>query len=161
MESLHHKLGPPTKFRDLIELEVEDMLQYDPYDEESGNAKTFPMLEEEPEVTPKLGDQYVNAEILLPRGDKMARDQVVCLKHDANGNPIGRSNQNPILNTRLYEVEFLGGEMSELAANIISESMYVQCDLDGNEYLLLEAFIDHRKNGSALSVDDQMIVIKG
>ena len=29
------------------------------------------MLDEEPEVTPEWGgDQYVNAEILLPRGDK-------------------------------------------------------------------------------------------
>ena len=81
------------------------------------------MLDEEPEVTPEWGDQYVNAEILLPRWDKMARGQVICQKHDANGNPIGRSNQNPILDTHLYEVEFPGGEMTELAANIIAESM--------------------------------------
>ena len=81
------------------------------------------MLDEEPEVTPEWGDQYVNAEILLPRWDKMARGQVICWKHDADGNIIGRSNQNPILDTHLYEVEFPGGEMTELAANIIAESM--------------------------------------
>ena len=51
--------------------------------------------------------------------------------------------------------------MTELVTNIIAESMYAQCDVDGNEYQLLEAFIDHWKNGSALSVDVQKVVIKG
>ena len=75
--------------------------------------------------------------------------------------PIGRSNGNPILDTCLYEVEFPGGEMTELAANIIAELMYVQCDADGNECLSLAAFIDHRKSSSALSVEDQKIVVTG
>ena len=119
------------------------------------------MLDEEPEVTLELGNQYVNKEILLPRGDKMARGQVICKKCDANGNPIGRSNQNPILDTQLYEVDFQGGEMTELAANVIAESLYAQCDVDGNESLLLQVFIDHRKNGSAFSAEDQTVVIKG
>ena len=78
-------------------------------------------------------------------------------KHDADGNLI----KNPILDTCLYEVEFPGGEMTELVANIIAESMYAQCDVDGNEYLLLEAFINHQKNSSALSVEDKKDVIKG
>ena len=119
------------------------------------------MLGKEPEVAPKWGDRYVNAEILLLRGDTMARGWVVCQKHDASGNPIGRSNQNPILDMHLYEVEYPGGEMTELATNIIAESMYAQCDVNRNEYLLLEAFINHRKSGSALSAEDQKTVMKG
>ena len=51
----------------------------------------------------------------------MVRGQVVWWKHDADGNPIGRSNQNFILDTFLYEVEFPGGEINKLAANIIAE----------------------------------------
>ena len=51
--------------------------------------------------------------------------------------------------------------MNELAANIIAESMYAQCNVDGSEYLLLEAFNDHITNGSALSVEDQKGVVKG
>ena len=73
-------------------------------------------------------------------------------KKDADGKPIGRSNQNTILDTCLYELEFPGGEMTELAADNIAESIYSQCNIDENEYLLLKAFIDHRKNNSALSV---------
>ena len=46
--------------------------QYGPYDDGSQNGETFHSLEEEPEVTPELGCQYLNAKILLPSRVKMA-----------------------------------------------------------------------------------------
>ena len=58
-------------------------------------------------------------------------------------------------------MEFLRGKITELAANIIDESMYAQCDVNVNDYLLLDTFLDHRKNGLALSVEDQKLVVKG
>ena len=51
--------------------------------------------------------------------------------------------------------------MTELAANVNEESMYAKCDAKRNESLWLEALIDHRKNGSALSVEDQNVFVKG
>ena len=48
-------------------------------------------------------------------------------------------------------MEFSTGDITELAY-IIAESIYAQCDVDRNKYLLLEALINHRKNVSALSV---------
>ena len=112
MVSLHQKLGLCAEVRDLVELGVEDTSQNNPYEDKLQNAKMCPILDEEPEVTPELGEQFVNTEILLPRWDKLVRGWVVCQKCDANGNPIGRSNQNPILDTCLYEVEFFGVEMT-------------------------------------------------
>ena len=53
----------------------------------------------------------------------------------------------------ISEVEFPGREVTELAVNIIIESMNAQHDVDVNEYFLLELFIDHRENGSAFSVE--------
>ena len=73
MESLHQTMDPHTSLRDLANLGVEETPQYNPYKDESQNAETFPMLDEEPEGTPEWGDQYVNAVILLPRRDKMTR----------------------------------------------------------------------------------------
>ena len=89
----------------------------------------------------------------------MARGQVVCQKLDAESNPICRSNQDPTLDTH-HEVEFPGGEITELVANKIAELMYAQCGVDGNEYLLLRWFIYHRKNDSALNVEEQKVVFK-
>ena len=64
------------------------------------------------------------AKMLLPRGEKMAIGCMVCWKHDANGNPINRFNQNILLNTGLYKMEFPRVEMTELVAQIIAESIY-------------------------------------
>ena len=76
---------------------------------------------------------------------------MICGKHDTDGNPISRFNKNLILDTHFYEV-VPRGEMTVLAANTMKESIYAQCYVDGNECLLLKTLINHRNNGSALSV---------
>ena len=65
-------LGPCARLSDLVNLGVEETPQYDPYEDKLQNAEIIPMLNEEPEVIPEWGDQYVNAEMLLSREDKMA-----------------------------------------------------------------------------------------
>ena len=55
MASLYQKMGPPAGLRDLVGLCMEDTIQYDPYENKLQNAKMFPMLDEEPEVTPEWG----------------------------------------------------------------------------------------------------------
>ena len=69
--------------------------------------------------TPKIGDNYLNMELMLPSGDTLARGQVKERKRDHEGDAIGRSNANPILNTREYEVKFEDGDVTELTANAI------------------------------------------
>ena len=99
-------------------------LQYDPYEDKLQYSETSPVLDEEPEVTPEWGDQYMNAEILLPWGNKMTKGWVIRWKVQCRWYLIGRSNKKPMLDTRLYQVEFPGGEMTEFMANIIAESIY-------------------------------------
>ena len=70
-------LGLCAVLKDLVKLGVKETLQYDPYEDKLLNAETFPMLDEKSEVTTKWGDKHVNAEILLPSEDKMARGRVV------------------------------------------------------------------------------------
>ena len=91
----------------------------------------------------------------------MATCQVVCQNHDVGGNPIGRYNQNPTLDTHLYEVEFPRGEKTEFEANIIAALICAKCDVDGNEYLMAQVFVDHRKNDSTLGEENQKVVVRG
>eukprot|EP00804_Cyclotella_cryptica_P029418 CCRYP_013348-RA/>CCRYP_013348-RA protein AED:0.42 eAED:0.42 QI:0/0/0/1/0/0.5/2/0/176 len=49
----------------------------------------------------------------------------------------------------IYEVRFPDGRTEELAANVIAEAVYAQCDADGNQYVLLDAIVDYRKDPSA------------
>ena len=66
---------------DQVELGAEDTLQYDPYGVNLQSVEMLTILDEEQEVTPEWGDQYVKSDSLLPRGNIMARGIVVHYKH--------------------------------------------------------------------------------
>jgi hypothetical protein len=88
-------------------------------------------------------DQYVNAEVLLPKGDSMVTGKVKRQKLDDLGIPTGHQHDNPVLDTRTYYVEFPNSAEMEYTANMIAENMWAQCDIDRNQWLLMEAIIDH------------------
>ena len=87
----------------------------------------------------------------------MVRGCVISRKCDTDGNPMGRSHANPILDTRIYNVEFDDGDVTELTTNLITESMYSQCDPNRNQYLLLDQLIDHRSTDRVVALPDQVV----
>ncbi len=82
-------------------------------------------------------------------------------KQDHYGNPIGCWSHNPILDTRLYDIGFLDGEVSLQTANAIAQAMYAQCNMDGNKYLLLDCFVDVQKDPTAISQEEQNAINNG
>ncbi len=102
------------------------------------------------EVTPETGDNYLSTELMLPKGGVLVKGHVTARKHDQDGNPIGHANDSPILDTRSYIVEFDDGDQTELTANMIAESLYLQCDPNGNQYVLLEEIVDHQRLPTAM-----------
>ena len=83
----------------------------------------------------------------------MDSGHMICWKQGDDCFPIGRSNQNPILDRCHYEVE--------CSANTITESVHAQDGVDSNECFLLESCVHHEKNDSAHSVEDQKLMHKG
>ena len=112
-------------------------------------------------MTPKALDQYVNAEVLLPLGDKMVTGKVTKRKCNAEGELTGTSNNNPILDTRSYEVVFPSGDQAEYSANMIAQNIYAQCDSEGNQFLLMESIVDHKSDGHAVEISDMFTITKG
>ncbi len=110
------------------------------------------------EVTPEVGDNYIDVDLLFSKGGTMTRGRVTAQKWDADGNPKGRANSNPILDTREYTVTFDNGDVTNLTANLIAESMYAQCDPNGNQYVLLDSLIDHQCLDMALRLLDKTAV---
>ena len=119
--------------------------------------------EADQEFTPEVfDDTYLNMEVALPKGDE---DHPMLAKvtkrlRDKDGLPIGTAHDNPILDTRMYEVEFRDGTRSALAANYIAENLFSQVDDDGNRQVLLDEIIDHRTNGKAVTQQDAFVVMK-
>ena len=161
MARVYDRLGSHVLPKELEDLGLEDTPQYNPYEDETQNEQMFPQLAEELQPMPEVGDLYIGAEILLPRGDQMARGHVVARSRDANGNVMGRSHTNPILDTRMYQLKFAGGKVTALTTNVIAESMYVQCNSEGNEYLLLDELGDYQKDDKAISLSDQQTRVWG
>jgi hypothetical protein len=107
------------------------------------------------------GDMCINTELAIPRdvdGPDFAK--VVKRLKDKDGLPIGKANNNPILDTRMYEVEYKDGHKASLAANAIAENMFAQVDDEGNRHVLFEAIVDHRTDGSEVKQQDAFITTR-
>ncbi len=136
-ESIENHLGPAALPQDFP---AEDLTP-DPTDYDDTNAMDPEYGDAE--VMPKIGGNYLSAELMLPKGGVMVKGCVTVHKRDREANPVGCANDNPILDTRLYIVNFDDGYQTELTANMIAESLYSQCDPDGSQYVLLEEIVDH------------------
>ena len=69
---------------------------------------------------------------------------------------VGQQNNNPILDTRLYDVEIPDGATKEYTANMIAEHIYSQVDAEGLSYALLDDTIGHQKRKGAISLAELM-----
>jgi hypothetical protein len=106
------------------------------------------------DFTPEAYDQYLTAKVLLPQGGELQQATVIARKRDRDGKPVGKRNENPLLDTRVYEVQYPNGATAEITANLIAENIYSQVDQEGRSYSVLREIVDHRSNGHALKKDD-------
>ncbi len=150
--------GQATRAK-LEEVGIPDTPEYIPFADDDQNELTFPDLDEE--VMPEVGNEYVHALVMLPHGNQMMHNTVKACKWDLDGNPIGCRSDNPILDMYLYDIKFLDGEVMLLTTNAIAQAMYAWCIVDGNEYLLVESFVDVQKNPTVISLDEQRSVHNG
>ena len=117
---------------------------------------------EELDPTPDYApDHYLNASVVFPQGYKFARGKVISFKREPEGCPIGRANAHLVLDTRKYEVEFGDGDITDLTADVIVESMYAQVNSEVNDTLLTDCMVYYRRNEDALTIQDHNILAKG
>jgi hypothetical protein len=118
--------------------------QYEPWKPEA-------QMPEADEWEPDAYDQYISAQVILPTQDGQALGTVTVRKKDLHGNPIGISNKNPILDTRVYEVTFPDGHSTEFSANTIAKCLYSQVDPEGHNYALFDKVVDWRRDDDAVA----------
>ena len=73
---------------------------------------------------------------------------------------IGNPNDNPLLNTLMYDVEFPDGNIKKYAANIIAENVLVNCDSEGHYSNLMSCIVGHKSDGSTVNSEDAYIKTK-
>jgi hypothetical protein len=136
---------------DALFLPPEESATLNPWDDTFAKLEDF----EENENTLKVLDEYLGANVCLPGNDG---DEVLCKvkgrKRDTNGIPIGERNNNPILDSRIFQVEFPDGHIEEYSTNVIAEAILSQADEDGNNYGILEEIVEHRRRDCAVPMSE-------
>ena len=138
---------------------VDETPEYERYEDDDGQQGTY--VTEADDATPDTYDPYVGADVILPLGQQMLSGRVIERKRNSDGSMKGRAHHNPILDTRSYQVKFPDGQEAEFAANMIAENMYSQCDIDGNQFLLLDSIVDHKSDQTAVRSPDRYVIING
>ena len=80
--------------------------------------------------------------------------KVICRAADKHGKLIGTYDDNPILNSHLYEVKFPYSKVKEFAANILAEKCMSQVDSNGHHSQLIYCITNVRCDDRAISKAD-------
>jgi len=177
VEEVNRHLGKPLVDETIYTIDPKAVTAtFDPYaDDVEGEDKHVPDAEDihapvpdtardntvEDGDTPGINDHYIGATVDIKHKGEIFTGKVKQRACNDDGEMIGEANDNPMLDTRSYVVEFPDGDVSEYTANLIAESMIAQCDENGFDVKLLEAIVDHKKDGNAVADADRYFINNG
>jgi hypothetical protein len=131
---------------------------YDCYEDDEFYSSKIPDIDDiKEENDVDTYDQYVGAHVRVPIGDEILSGKVVQRKRELGGTVRGQANVNSKLDSQTYEIVFPDGRSDEYTANVISENMYAQCDIEGRQYNLMEDIFYHKTYGHAVEPADMYI----
>ena len=78
---------------------------------------------------------------------------------DKDRQPIETASKNPILDSRMYEVDYKGGHKVAMASKSIASNTFAQVVQDGQRFVLFDEIIDWRTDGSHIKSEDAFIHI--
>jgi hypothetical protein len=138
--------------------------EYAEYEDDDEVARIIPDIEDSVDANGMLlnqipaYDKIIHSEVALQLGDRISTGKVTQRALGPDGKTAGTYDDNPMLNSIVYEVEFPDGQVKEYAANMIAENMLTQVDSDGYSTTILKAIIDYRKDEAvAVSKADKYV----
>ena len=93
-------------------------------------------------------NHLLNTEIMVQAEEGQVSGKVIKRAFDLDGKVTGKYDDNPYLNSIMYEVELADGRIKEYGANIIAENMLTQVDSNGFSLALVEGIIDYKHDDS-------------
>ena len=90
----------------------------------------------------------LNAEILVQDEEGQLSGKVIKRAFGPYGKVTGKYDDNPYLNSIMYEVELVDGRIKEYGVNIIAENMLTQVDSDGFSLMLMEGIMNYKHDDS-------------
>ena len=106
-------------------------------------------------------DRNINSEVALQIDSEVKKGKVVRCAMGPDGKVTGTYDDNPILNTVLYDIEFLDGQVREYAANAIAEDMLTQVNSDSFTLTMMKGIIDFKMDPAlAVPKDEKYLITK-
>jgi len=103
----------------------------------------------------------IHSEVQLQLENEMVLEKVKQRALGPDGTVVGTYDDNPYLNSIVYEVEFPDGQVKEYAANLIAENMLSQVDHEGYSTTLMAGIVDyHKDEAMAVPKADKWVVTK-
>lgn len=116
------KLNEEAVYEDCLNIDTDDTNITYPWDDDWSDVP----LQNETSSTQEDLDKYIGSQIVLH--DENGQE-VLCRvkgrKRTSNGDAVGQYNPNPILDTRLFDVEYPDGRVEAYATNAIAEPCIV------------------------------------
>ena len=107
-----------------------------------------------------LADIIINSEVLLPHEETQQMDKVIWRTINSNENIIGTFDENPVLKSLVYDIEFPDGAVKHYAANIIAENVLSKVESSGFYTQALDKVVLHRKLVNDISIKDAYVTTK-
>ena len=106
-------------------------------------------------------DRNINSEVALQIDNEVKKGKLVRRATGLDGKVTGTYDNNPILNTVLYDVEFPDRPVREYAANVIMENMLTQVDSDGFTLTMTKGIVDFKMDPAvAIPKDEKYLITK-
>ena len=113
-----------------------------------------------PILVHSLTDILVSAEVILPHGEEQLMAKVLRKSVDENVQVIVTHNENPLLNTLVYNVKFPDGDVKKYAANLIAKNVLSQVDTNCYYTNTVKAILYHKLDGTAVHMSDKFFNTK-
>ena len=96
-------------------------------------------------LTPSY-DRLINAELLIHNGEKMELAKITRRALGPDGTTAGTYDEDPKLNSMIYEVEFQDGMVKEYAGNVIAQNLLSQIHSEGFSNTAFDSVVDYKKD---------------
>jgi hypothetical protein len=138
---------------------------FEAYEDDDEQARIISNIEDAVDANGQLlnqmpaYDRILNSEVSLQTGEEMSVGKVTQRALGPDGTVAGTYDENPFLNTMIYEVEFPNGDVKEYAANIITENMLTQVDSDGYSLTTMKGIINYKPDDVVAIPKSDMYVV--
>ena len=125
---------------------------FDEYEDDDESKQVVPDVEDTVDATGKLLNQQpayeriINTEVALQLEEEVTTGKVTRRALGPNGQVAGTYDDNPFLNTIIYEVEFPDGQVKDYAANAIAENMLTQVDSEAFTLSMMDGIINYERD---------------